>query len=136
MTEDRGYLSTVEDACAALGPKATVIVLERDKDDPFDDMIQALRGWCGATVASMTPPQSDVLRSLAAQYAAIGKKLYVAAGSPQTILETLPDASVHATPTAINRTFLERTIERRPSKYDIAQAFAMYVAQVPVAPAG
>jgi hypothetical protein len=84
----------------------------------------------------MVPPQPDVLRNLARQYAASGRKLYVAAGSPQTIHDVLPDATVHATPTAINRTFLERTIERRPSKYNIPQAFGMAVAQVPVAPAG
>jgi hypothetical protein len=136
MTEDRGYLSPLENACAAIGPKATVIVLERDKDDPFDDMLQALRGWCGATVASMIPPQSDVLRNLAREYAATGRKLFVAAGSPQTIEAVLPDANVHLTPPAINRQFLERTIERRPSKYEIPQAFGMAVAQVPVAPAG
>ena len=132
MTEKRGYVSIVHDACDVMGPRAALVVLETPTAPLFDDWTpQAFRSWCGADTAITRGTARAVnLRRLAKAWNAQGRKLFVAAYAADTITSVLPDAVVHPTRTVTNNRFLELTLTRRPSHYK-SESFSMVVAEVP-----
>jgi hypothetical protein len=132
MSEERGYLAVVRDACVDIGPHAAVVVLERDEKDLFDDWTpQALRSWCGAEVGvSRGPARADALRRLAIAWSAQGRRLFVVAISADTVRKVLPGATITSTREAVNTKFLRQTLTHRPDAYT-RQTISMAVAQVP-----
>ena len=132
MTEQRGYLAVVTEACHDLGPKPVVVVLSRNVNDLFDDWVpQALRGWCGAEVGvSRVPMQPTVLRGLAQSWEKLGRRLFVVAISSAVIAKVLPGAPVHTTREAVNAHFLQQTLTHRPNAY-ARQSLSMVFAPVP-----
>jgi hypothetical protein len=132
MTEQRGFLAVVTEACSDLGPRAAVVVLERDKSDLFDDWTpQALRSWCGAEVAvSRGPAHADALRALARSWNARGRRLFVVALSSDQIAKTLPGAAITPTREAVNTKFLRQSLTHRPDAYS-RQTLTMALAPVP-----
>ncbi|HEY5173927.1 MAG TPA: hypothetical protein VIK54_19530, partial [Acidimicrobiia bacterium] len=133
MSEERGFLAVVDDACADLGSHAAVVVLERDEKDLFDDWVpQSLRSWCGADVAvTRGPAHADLLQGLARAWNAQGRHFFVVAGSADTVHNVLPAVAVVATREAVNTKFLQQTLTHRPAAYD-RQSFSMVVARVPL----
>ena len=70
MTEQRGNLGAIEDACRIIGPRAAVVVLRSPVNRVDLTAPQTLRGWCGADVAVMNPktPDTAALARLAAAW--------------------------------------------------------------------
>jgi hypothetical protein len=132
MTDDRGFLAVVHDACADVGDHAAVVVLERDDKDLFDDWIpQALRSWCGAEVGvTRGPARADALGRLARAWKASGRQLFVVAVSPETVHKVFPKATITSTRVGINTKFLRQTLTHRPDSY-ARQSLSMVVAPVP-----
>jgi hypothetical protein len=133
MTEQRGFLAVVHDACVKFGDRhAAVVVLERDKQDLFDDWVpQALRGWCGAQVAiARGTPDPAMLSRLADGWAARGKELYVVAVSQEPVRAAVPGAALIPTISAVNARHLSQTLTHRPDTY-VTQALSMVIARVP-----
>ena len=132
MSEDRGFLAVVHDACNDLGDHAAVVVLERDEKDLFDDWIpQALRSWCGAEVGiTRGPARADALSSLARAWNANGRRLFVVSVSSDAVRKAFPGAAVTSTRVGINTQFLQQTLTHRPDAY-ARQSLSMVVAPVP-----
>ena len=133
MTEQRGYVVPVHDACKLLGPHAAVVILHSDTDHLYLDAWapQTLRGWCGADVVTMKTNQDGAtLRRLSSEWKAAGRQLFVVAASAATVRAVLPDATITSTRVATNARQLQPTLTKRPSKYT-RQTFAMLVASVP-----
>ena len=132
MSEDRGFLAVVHDACADLGDRAAVVVLERDEKDLFDDWIpQALRSWCGAEVGvTRGPGRADALARLARAWNAQGRRLFVVAVSADAVRKVFPQAAITPTRVGINTKFVQPTLTHRPDAY-ARQSFSMVVAPVP-----
>jgi hypothetical protein len=132
MTEERGYLTVVQEACNKLGDHAAVVLLEHDPSDLYDDWLpQTLRSFCGAEVgvARGAANLAD-LRQLAGAWNAQGRDLYVVAKSPDVIQKLMPGVPVAATRVVVNPDFLELTLTHRPGRYS-PQKFALAVARVP-----
>jgi hypothetical protein len=135
MSEKRGSLEVVEEACRMLGPRAAVVVLEESDRSLFDDLVpQTIRSFCGAEVAitrghASTP---DSLARLASEFGAEGRGLYVVAGEPEGIQHLLPNAQVMKTRLALDQQTIEQTLTRRPSGY-MSEGFEIAVARVPPA---
>ncbi len=134
MSEQRGFLAIVQDACVDIGPHAAVVVLERDDSDLFDDWIpQALRGWCGAEVGvARGPARADALVGLSKAWNGQGRRLFVVAKSSDAISRVLPRVAIVSTPQAVNTRFLAQSLTHRPDAY-AAQALVITLAQVPSA---
>jgi hypothetical protein len=132
MSEDRGFLAVVHDACNDVGDHAAVVVLERDEKDLFDDWIpQALRSWCGAEVGiTRGPPSADALSRLARAWNANGRRLFVVSVSSDAVRKAFPGAAVTSTRVGINTKFLQQTLTHRPDVY-ARQSLSMVVAPVP-----
>ena len=133
MTEQRGYMLVIQDACDLLGPQAAVVILHTEPNRLALDtrLPQSLRGWCGADVAMMTGLHGgDTLRRLSREWKATGRKLFVVAESSATIRAVLPDAPIRATRVVRNAKMLKSTLTKRPDKYQ-AQSFSMLIARVP-----
>ncbi|HEV7524338.1 MAG TPA: hypothetical protein VGP92_05195 [Acidimicrobiia bacterium] len=132
ITEQRGFLAIVHDACDDIGPHAAVLVLEEDQGDLFDDWIpQGLRGWCGAEVgATRGGADAGTIQSLARAWRSEGRKLFVVAKSADIITKVFPTIAVTTTPQATNTKFLRLTLTHRPNEY-MTQALEISVAQVP-----
>ena len=134
MSEKRGFLPVIEDACHSLGPNAAVVVLEEDAHPLFDDWVpQSLRSFCGADVAISRGQSStgESLRELARAWAAQGRRLFVASSTAEGVHALLPDAEVAATPLATDPNTILPTVTRRPDGYT-SQRFSMVVAPVPL----
>jgi hypothetical protein len=132
MSEDRGFLAVVHDACNDVGDHAAVVVLERDEKDLFDDWIpQALRSWCGAEVGiTRGPASADALSRLARAWNANGRRLFVVSVSSDAVRKAFPGAAITATRVGINTKFLQQTLTHRPDAY-ARQSLSMVVAPVP-----
>jgi hypothetical protein len=133
MTEQRGDLGIIKDACGILGAHALVVVLQSPKGSWNGSIPQSLRGWCGTPVAVLATDDRSAgsqLARLAAKSAAAGDTLWVVAGERETVTAVLPSARIVATPVAISPYFLERTLLRRPSHHNGTQ-FSLTLARVP-----
>ena len=133
MTEQRGDVGIIRDACGILGPHAAVVVLASKTGSLAGSVPQTLRGWCGTPVAVMSTKAPDgraKLERLAAAWAASGSSLWVVGDDPATIKAVLPSVRIQSTPVAVSRFFLERTLVRRPSHY-VPTLFSLTLARVP-----
>lgn len=138
MTEQRGDLAVVKDACAKIGARSAVVVLQTTIAIRSNPLPQAIRGWCGVPVASMAgnPDEKAKLERLATQWQAQGRQLWAVAGNGLTMHDALPDAKAMSTPVASNGFFLEQTLLERPEHYSLQQ-FSLVLARVPTGrPAG
>jgi hypothetical protein len=133
MTEQRGDLGIIKDACGIMGPGASVVALASPTGSVAAGLPQTLRDWCGTPVAVMDAKATNAraeLEGLAAASAKSGSTLWVIADDAPTIKGVLPSAHVVSTPTAVSPSFLERTLIRRPSHY-VTTTFTLPMAQVP-----
>ena len=79
MTEQRGDLAVIDDACRIIGPHAAVVIVRGPITGFNRSGPQALRGWCGADVAVMTSrvADRDLLARLATAWEREGRPLWV-----------------------------------------------------------
>ena len=131
MTEQRGLFPVVTAACKILGHNSAVVVLEEATSNVWQSDPQTLRSFCNVPVAVMlNRPDAGVLRSLAAQWRAQGRRLFVVAAAPITIKRVLPHAELRRTGRRTNKDFLEQTLTHIPGKYQPEQ-LQMTLALVP-----
>ena len=135
ITEQRGYLLALHDACRIMGEHAAIVVLQGRTGLFAEWAPQTLRGWCDVPVAVMVPTTGsrDVLANLAAGWEREGRRLWVASDAGTTIRKVLPAGHVVQTPVVVNPYLLEGALLHRPGAY--AQQH-LVVALAPVAPAG
>ena len=120
ITEQRGDLLALKDACRTMGRHAAVVLLQSDASLLFTWAPQALRGWCNVPVAIMPktlPDRAAELTQLAAQWKAAGRTLWVVADTADAIHRVLPSAATRETPVVVNPYFLQRTLVSRPDHY-------------------
>ena len=132
MSEKRGFLAVVDDACRTVGPDAAVVVLEEAAHPLLDDWVpQTLRSFCGADVAISrgTSATTESLQRLAREWDARGKRLFVVSSTAEGVRAVLPNAQITATRTAFDPHTLVPTLTRRPDSYR-TEGFAMVVAPV------
>jgi hypothetical protein len=92
---------------------------------------QTLRSFCDVPVAVMLGrPDTGLLHSLSGEWHAAGRRMFVVAFAPQTIMRALPHARLQKTGRRINTHFLEQTLTRAPDKYT-PEVFQLTLAQVP-----
>jgi hypothetical protein len=133
MTEQRGNLSIVKDACKKVGTRNGAIVVLQSKQGIVDQWVpQALRDWCGVPVANLPTEDNEeaALVRLSAQWQKQHRRLWVVAGDVFAVHDALPDAKPVSTPVASNGFFLERTLLARPKHYALQQ-FSLVLAPVP-----
>jgi hypothetical protein len=118
MSEQRGTPSVVTDACRTMGPKPAIVVLKSPRGSLFDEWTpQTFRDFCNAEVAVMRgQPDAATLQRVARNWREAGRTTYVAADSPATIQNVLPNARITTTRT-VRAARLERTLTRRPSRF-------------------
>ncbi len=131
MTEQRGLLPPIDFACKILGNDSAVVVLQEEKSVVWQSDPQTLRSFCNDPVLVMiNRPNPVLLHSLSAQWEHQGRRMFVVAAAPGTILRVLPDADLRVTGRWVNPHFLEQTLTRRPSRYT-PEIFQLTLAQVP-----
>ena len=133
MTEQRGDLAIVKDACAMVGPRGGAIVVLQSTAAVIDSLPQALRGWCDVPVASMPTigNANRALKRLASQWRSRHRALWVVAGDLDALRNALPGVKAVRTPVASNGFFLERMLLERPEHYLPPQRFSLVLARVP-----
>ncbi len=132
VTEQRGDLLAVREACRTVGRDAAIVVLQNPTSLLSQWVPQTLRGWCDTPVAVMQPqaPGSGaVLGQLATRWSAAGRRLWVIADTRATIQGVLPSAEASETTVVVNPYLLERTVLRRPGHY-VAEQFSLVMARV------
>lgn len=121
MTEQRGLLHVVTDACHKIGPRGAVVMLAETRPKQsvaYLNQPQTLRSFCDVPVVVMVGrPQPRVLQALASKWAAKGRRLFVVAEYPQSVLRVFPNARLQYTPVAEEPHLLERSLVHRPSNY-------------------
>jgi hypothetical protein len=134
MTEQRGDLAIVKDACKIVGDDGAIIVLHSESGLADNAFPQTLRGWCGVPVATLVTKANvqATLERLAAQWQTQGRHLWALAGNGVTMHDALPSVKAMSTPVASNGFFLERTLLARPEHYTLEQ-LSFVLAQVPSA---
>jgi hypothetical protein len=132
MTEQRGDLAVLKDACATVGSNDGAIVVLQSAAGVTDNLPQALRGWCDVPVANMIRAENfeAKLKRLAAQWRARRRELWVVAGDADVVHRALPGVKTEQTPVASNGFFLGRTLLERPEHYALQQ-FSLVLARVP-----
>jgi hypothetical protein len=133
ITEQRGDLLTLRNACQRLGNNAAVVVLQSPPSLLYEWAPEPLRGWCNVPVAIMlsdVPGRDAALAKLATQWKAAGRDLWVVADSPESIHAVLPAAKVQQTPLVTNPFLLQRTLLHRPGAYTPEQ-LSFSLAKVP-----
>jgi hypothetical protein len=138
MTEQRGLMPVITDACQKIGPNGAVVMLAevaRPHSDAYLSDPQTLRSFCKVPVLVMLGrSNAPNLLTLAEQWRAEGRRLFLVSEFPQTILREFPSARV--TPTVVGEEShgLEPTLNRRPSKYLDRRLTSAAVRQLMVAP--
>ena len=109
---------------------------------------QTLRSFCNVPVGIMLSGQKSALstrlpggkldaralRSLARQWAAEHRQLFVVAGNPGTIRKLFPGATVRFVAGRVNTHLLVQTLVTRPGAYH-GERLSFAIARVPLAPA-
>jgi hypothetical protein len=131
MSEKRGSLAVVDDACAYLGPHAAVVVLQTPADPLFDDWApQTLRSFCGAEVAVTRGGATTAsVQGLANAWQEQGRRLYLVASSDEIVRVLLPDPDIVLARRSTDAHTLTQTLTHRPRGYR-AESLAMVIAQV------
>jgi hypothetical protein len=134
MTEQRGDLAVVKQACATLGTKDAAVVVMQSKQGIVDEWLpQAIRDWCDVPVANMrtNPKETEALEHLATSWKAQKRQLWIVAGDGDAVHDALPAAKkASSTVTVIDKYFLERTLVSRPKHYQ-PTAFSLVLEPVP-----
>ena len=133
VTEQRGYVAVVRDACATIGRNAAVVVLRSENDPTYLTVPQTLRTWCGVPAAILrgsVTDQAAALHRLGRKADGTNQRLWVVAGDPRTIVSVLPDTVPQSTRVVTNPYKLELTLVRRPTQY-ANQSFMLALAKVP-----
>jgi hypothetical protein len=133
MTEQRGELLTLKDACRTMGHDAAIALLQSKTSLLHTWAPQALRGWCNVPVAivpAALPDRAAELTRVAAQWKAAGRTLWAVADSADAIHAVLPSAATRRTPVVVNPYFLQRTLIRRPDHY-APEELSLTLAPVP-----
>jgi hypothetical protein len=144
MTSQRGFHRAVLSVCSAVGKHGAIVVPQETTLTWFYDP-QTLRSFCNVPVAIMLSGQqskftprlpdgrldSDVLRTLARQWAKEGRQLYLVAGRPATIRQLFPGLLLRAAPAGKNPHLLEQKLVSRPGAYTV-ERFAVAIVRVPV----
>ena len=133
ITEQRGDLLALRDACKTMGSHAAIVLLQEPPDLLSQWAPEPLRGWCNVPVAVMpksVPNRAAELTQLATEWKAAGRTLWVVADSSDTIHEVVPSAAVHQTAVVVNPYFLGRTLVSRPRHY-APETFTLVMAPVP-----
>jgi hypothetical protein len=130
--EETGYLAVVTDACAIIGPRAAVVIVESARTDSIDDRApQAFRGWCGAEVGVMRgDAQPDDLQRLADGWNTVGRRFFVVSSSSTYVHSLLPNATFTSTRRALDTKLLAPTLTHRPDAYG-TQSLELTIASVP-----
>ena len=131
MTEQRGLFPVIASACKVLGHDGAVVVLQEPNSTLWQSDPQTLRSFCNVPVTVMVNrPDAGLLHTLAAQWRAQGRRLFVVASAPVTIKRLLRHADLRPTGRRTNPHFLEQTLTRIPDKYQPEQ-LQMTLAPVP-----
>ncbi len=97
MTEQRGLMPVITDACRKIGPKGAVVMLAevtRPQSAAYRSDPQTLRSFCKVPVLVMLGrSNAPNLLTLATQWRAQGRRLVLVSEFPQTILREFPRAS-------------------------------------------
>jgi hypothetical protein len=126
-----GLLDAVEATCHVLGPHAAVVVLN-GPSQLYRQAPQALRGFCNVPVAVRTNRFHDGdLATLAREWRADGRVLYVVGDSVPRVRAALPDAKPTIAFTPANHHFLDQTVDRPPRTYVDVVGTPFVVARVP-----
>jgi hypothetical protein len=90
-----------------------------------------IRTWCGVPAAHyFGTVDRAVLERAASQWKAQGRRLWIAAESPDTIRAIYPDVRPQVTRKAVNTHQLSRPLSHRPTGY-LSESFQLAVAPVP-----
>jgi len=130
--------------CRTVGKNGAIVVPQETTLTWFYDP-QTLRSFCNVPVAIMLSGQesnftprlpdgrldSDVVRTLAQQWAKEGRQLYLVAGRARTIRQLFPGLLLRAAPAGKNPHLLEQTLVTRPGTYTV-ERIAFAIARVPV----
>jgi hypothetical protein len=145
MTEQRGYPAMVQDVCDLVGRTGAVVVPQETNGTMWIYGPQTLRGFCdvpvavaysgerAAAISRVTVGALDgpTLRELALDWASRGRKLYMVANSPRTIMKLFPGVRVKLSRAAANPYLLVPTLVEHPSDYKLDR-FRVAVAAVPL----
>jgi hypothetical protein len=127
-----GLDAGVHQACTRLGPDAAILIVQSTTTStgPQYRYPQALEAFCNVPVATAPPGLSaDFFATLAAQWKQRGRQLDVIADQPEALAAVPGDTHI------LQRTsyrVLERTLNRRPTKY-VPNELLLFVKPVPVA---
>ncbi len=134
MTEQRGYLAIVKDACKTVGVEAAIIVVVHKRAVPNKSVPQTLRGWCGVPVANLVTEDNDeaTLVRLAAQWEKQGRRLWAVAGDGLPIQKALPSVKTHKHAGGFERVLPGEDPLARPEHYMLEQ-LSFVLARVPFA---
>ncbi|MDY7105251.1 MAG: hypothetical protein S0880_29040 [Actinomycetota bacterium] len=134
LQEQANFLGPMDDLCAALPEDAAVLVLQGARSP----LTQTIYAWCGTPTASLTEPDPDLIREIAADSAAECRHLHIVSVKrvpTEAHLEVLEDLQplFSETPTltreVVNDRVLGLTLTVRPSAYDIEY---LQIASAPV----
>jgi hypothetical protein len=144
MNDQRGFHAAVLDACRIIGDDGAIVVPQEAAPLTWLYDPQTLRSFCDVPVGIMLSGQKSalstrlpggkldpkVLRSLARQWAAEKRTLYIVAGNAKTIRKLFPLTSVSTVPKHVNKHLLEQTLTSRPGEFN-AEQVAFAIARVP-----
>jgi hypothetical protein len=147
MTDQRGFPVAVRDACRIVGARGAIVVPQEATPLTWLYDPQTLRSFCNVPVGIMLSGQKSALstrlptgkldpralRSLARQWAAENRALFIVAGNPATIRKLFPGATVRFVEARVNPHLLVQTLVTRPGEYH-AERLSFAIARVPLAP--
>ena len=125
MTEQRGLFPVVTDACKLIGPNGAVVI-PAETTQPQSIVYladpQTLRSFCNVPVVVMVgPPRPALLRTLASEWAAKGRRLYLVSEFEAPIRREFPRAQVRPTVVGQELHLLAPTLLHRPDHYTADQ---------------
>ncbi len=116
FSPESGYLAGVEATCRAAGPDAALLTAANDIGG--QELVGALRTWCGVPVATMTRPFSAAeLQQLAQEWRSTGRTLWVIGSSSALVTASAPGSAPTLVGELVSPRELEMTINRPPQHY-------------------
>jgi hypothetical protein len=113
---ESGYLAGINTACQATGPQ--VALLTAPNDFLSQELVGALRSWCGVPVATMTHPFSAAqIQKLATEWSSQGRTLWVIGSTPAAVTGAGPGLSTVLLSRLTSPNELEATLSRPPQRY-------------------
>lgn len=122
MQPEAGYLAAVESTCRATGPHAALLTAANDF--PSQELVGALRSWCGVPVAIMTRPfTATQVEQLAAKWRSAGRTLWIVSSQAKLLAASAPGLAPRTVATALSPHELQVTLQRPPGHYAPSTAF-------------